>query len=161
MTTPEEEEDEFDEELLFSGAEAVIRSASRPSRRSVFSRKSLARLSASSAWFMVGEEVQEGAEEVREEEGEELFDTTVDEMLLYEMFGEDYDEVVEGMGREEREQLREELERRSCLTPQWTRCFYTRCLVREEEGEEVFDTTVDEMLLYEMFGEGGGGGGVV
>jgi len=41
-----------------------------------------------------------------------MFDTTADEMMLYEMFGETYDEQVEAMSKEERVELKRMLQNR-------------------------------------------------
>merc|ERR1712142_688984 len=41
-----------------------------------------------------------------------MFDTTADEMMLYEMFGESYDEQVEAMSKEERVELKRMLQNR-------------------------------------------------
>ena len=41
-----------------------------------------------------------------------LFDTTMEEMALYEMYGEDYDEVVAAMAKHEKLELRKKLESR-------------------------------------------------
>ena len=41
-----------------------------------------------------------------------MFDTTVEEMALYEIYGEDYDEVVAAMSRQEKVELRKRLESR-------------------------------------------------
>jgi len=41
------------------------------------------------------------------------FDTTAEEMALYEMFGQDYDEIVEGMSNQERAELKEKITNRS------------------------------------------------
>jgi len=47
----------------------------------------------------------------RSEVPEPCFDTTADEMILFEMFGDCYDEKVESMSTEEKRELQEELER--------------------------------------------------
>ena len=48
----------------------------------------------------------------RSEAPEPCFDTTADEMILFEMFGECYDEKVEAMSTEEKRSLQEELKER-------------------------------------------------
>merc|ERR1719209_891893 len=48
----------------------------------------------------------------RSEVPEPCFDTTADEMILFEMFGDCYDEKVESMSTEEKRALHEELEQR-------------------------------------------------
>jgi len=47
--------------------------------------------------------------QVAQTSAEPTFDTTVDEMILYEMFGDDYDDRVEAMSAEERRRLQEEV----------------------------------------------------
>merc|ERR1719237_542760 len=47
----------------------------------------------------------------RSDVSEPCFDTTADEMILFEMFGDCYDEKVESMSTEEKRELQEELER--------------------------------------------------
>merc|ERR1719403_200680 len=48
----------------------------------------------------------------RSEAPEPCFDTTADEMILFDMYGEDYDEIVDAMSMEEKRALQEEVEKR-------------------------------------------------
>merc|ERR1719268_486372 len=48
----------------------------------------------------------------RSEAPEPCFDTTADEMILFDMYGEDYDEKVDAMSMEEKRALQEEVEKR-------------------------------------------------